>query len=183
VKVKQQGVRWAVVLAVLTVLLTGCSGAAPEQVPPAQSASRIASIPFSEGQLYAAVYLGYQEMQDLSYYVEQYLDSGDLPIHYFSDGEYYLIIPRYSDMELKLYQNDIQTGDSTLVFEEPACRPFLIQCNVSDIFSDASVCLTWREETVSFSPYISLEDGGVEVGDRGLDLAKRNGALQAYKRS
>ena len=65
-KVKQQGVRWAVVLAVLTVLLTGCSGAAPEQVPPAQSASRIASIPFSEGQLYAAVYLGYQEMQDLS---------------------------------------------------------------------------------------------------------------------
>ncbi|SFQ08330.1 hypothetical protein SAMN05216343_12312 [Oscillibacter sp. PC13] len=172
-KVKQQCMIWAVALAALTVLLTGCSGAAAEQAPPAQNVSKIESIPFSEGQLYAAVYLGYQEMQDLSYYVEQYLDSGDLPIHYFSDGEYYLIIPRYSDMELKLYQNDIQTGDSTLMFEDPACRPFLIQCNVSDIFLDVSVCLTWREETVSFSPYISLEDGGVEVGDRGLDLVRR----------
>jgi len=53
-----------------------------------------------------------------------------------------------------------------------ACRPFILQCNVSDIFTDATICLTRETETVEFSPYISLEDGSVQVGDRGVDITK-----------
>jgi hypothetical protein len=169
---KKDKIRIAV-LAVLAGLMTGCSPNAPEQKP-AADVSKMQSIPFSEEQFYAAAYLGYQELGDLTCYIEAYLDSGNLPIHYFSDGEYYLIIPRYDDMELKLYENDIQTGTSSLVFEDPVCRPFLIQCNVSDIFPDATICLSRGEETVSFSPFISLEDGAVEVGESGLDITKPN---------
>ena len=114
-------------------------------------------------------------MEDLSYYTQRYLDSGDLPIHYFSPGEYYLIIPRYPDMSLALYKNDIQTGQPALVYEDPVCEPFLIQCNISDIFSDVTVELAYQGETVSFSPYISLKDGSVQVGERGLDLSRSGG--------
>ena len=47
-----------------------------------------------------------------------------------------------------------------------------IQKDISDIFSDVTVELSYGGETVSFSPYISLKDGSVQVGERGLDLTK-----------
>ena len=155
--------RMVFLLAVLGTLLSGCGAPAPggsasstpqegssaqkelpdtegessvplEEEPESEPPSRQDSIPFTGDQLYAAAYLGFEEMEDLSYYTQRYLDSGDLPIHYFSPGEYYLIIPRYPDMSLALYKNDIQTGQPALVYEDPACEPFLIQCNISDIF-------------------------------------------------
>lgn len=117
-------------------------------------------------------YLGYDELNELSFYVQKYLDSENIPIHYLSQGEYYLIIPRYSNMTVSLYKNDIQTMGSSLIYEEKECRPFIIQCNVSDIFSDVTICLTYNDETVEFSPFISLKDGTVEVGDRGINITK-----------
>ena len=155
------------VLALLCLLaLAGC-GDAPEQ-----KESKLDAIPFREDQLYAVAYLGYDEIHDLSFYTENYLDDENLPIHYISKGDYYLVIPRDTDMTVHLYQNDIQTMDTTLIYEDTECRPFIIQCNVSDIFPDATIRLTHQTETVEFSPYISLQEGSVMVGDRGLDLTK-----------
>ncbi|MDD5938867.1 MAG: hypothetical protein PUC36_07660 [Clostridiales bacterium] len=146
--------------------LAGCGGS------PEPGTGGADSIPFQENQLYAAAYLGYQETGDLSFYTENYLDGGDLPVHHVSSGDYYLIIPRYEDMTVQLYQNDIQTGDPVLFYEEPACRPFLIQCNVSDIFPDVTIRLTRQGETAEFSPFLSLENGKPEFGDRGLDITR-----------
>lgn len=175
-------------MAVVCVLtLVGCGGAPDAQPSPAGPDSTASpgqspyesltpegdvsqSIPFLDGQLYAAAYLGYQEINDLDFYTEHYLDGGALPVHYVSPGDYYLIIPRCPGMTLRLYQNDIQTGDSALIYEDPDCRPFLLQCNASDIFADVTVSFTYQEEQAEFSPYISLEDGSVQVGDRGLNL-------------
>ena len=148
--------------------LTGCR-AAPDS---GSEGSKTASIPFQEDQLYAVAYLGYGEINDLAFYTENYLDDVNLPVHYLSKGDYYLIIPRYADMEVRLYQNDIETMGTTLIYEDMACRPFILQCNVSDIFTDTTICLTRETETVEFSPYISLEDGSVQVGDRGVDITK-----------
>ena len=117
-------------------------------------------------------YLGYEEMDDLSFYVETYLDGETPPIHYLSRGDYYLIIPRYENMTLRLYQSDMETMDTVLRYEDAACRPFIVQCNVSDIFADALICLTYGTEMAEFSPYISLQDGSVRMGDRGLDITK-----------
>ena len=146
-------------------LLSGCS-------VPSQASSKRDAIPFTEGQYYAVAYLGYQEPSGLDYYVEQYLDSAQLPVHYLSGGDYYLIIPRYSGMTLSLYRNELEPSEPILIYEDPDCRPFLLQCNVSDIFPDAVIRLTYGEETVTFSPFLSLKDGSVDIGDQGLDLTR-----------
>lgn len=158
--------------------LAGCGGDAGTDAPETPETqetpqvSKLDAIPFREGQLYAAAFLGYQEIADLAFYAENYLDDPEPPIHYLSNGEYYLIIPRYSDMSLRLYKGDMETMGQTLIYEETACRPFIIQCNISDIFPDASISLSRDSETVEFSPYLSLKDGSVQVGERGLDLTR-----------
>lgn len=156
-----------------------------EQPDPSSSGSSQAqtskrdSIPFTDGQSYAVAHLGYQEIEDLDYYVQRYLDSDDIPIHYLSSGDYYLIIPRYEGMELSLYANDFNTSQSTLFYQESDCQPFIIQCNVSDIFADATIELTYQGETVSFSPFISLKDGSLDIGEHGLDLTKPSDATSS----
>lgn len=138
---------------------------------PTQTSKRD-QIPFADGQSYAVAHLGYQEIEDLDYYVQRYLDSDDVPVHYLSSGDYYLIIPRYEGMELSLYANDFNTSQSTLIYQESDCQPFILQCNVSDIFADATVELTYQGEKVSFPPFISLKDGSLDIGEHGLDLTK-----------
>ena len=151
-------------------LLAGCASSPSGSASTPPRASKRDNIPFAENQFYAVAHLGYQEIEDLEFYAEQYLDSDELPVHYFSDGDYYLVIPRYTEMKLSLYRNDIVTSSPALVYEEPDCRPFILQCNVSDIFPDAAIQLTYEGETVEFSPFISLKDGSVDVGERGLLL-------------
>ena len=136
------------------------------------SVSKRDSIPFEEGQLYAAAYLGYQTTDGLDYYTDRYLDSGVLPTHYVSGGDYYLVIPRYDGTAVSLYVNDIETSLSTLRFQDPDCGPFLIQCNASDIFTDITVSLEYDGKTAEFSPFISLKDGTLSIGEGGLDLTK-----------
>ena len=145
-------------------LLGGCGGV--------EEVSKRDNIPFQEGQLYAAAYLGYQQIDDLDYYLERYLDDGELPVHYLSGGDFYLVIPRYDGMALAVSRSDIETLQSTLIYEDPDCRPFLLQCNASDIFADAVIRLTYQDESVEFSPFLSLKDGSVDIGAGGLDLTK-----------
>lgn len=133
-------------------------------------ASKVDAIPFSDEQLYAVAYVGYEELQDISFYEENYLENENLPVHHISEGEYYLIIPRYTDMEVRLYQNDIETGESILRYENKESYPFVVQCNVSDIFPDATIWMSTKDTSAEFSPYISLVDGSVQAGERGLDI-------------
>ena len=144
------------------------AGPAPDLTP----SGRRDAIPFEPGQLYAAAYLGYRTADGLDYYAQRYLDSGRLPVHYVSDGDYYLVIPRYDGMTLSLYVNDLETSLGTLRFRDPDCGPFVIQCNASDVFNDVTVRLEYNGETAEFSPYISLKDGAVMLGERGLDLTR-----------
>lgn len=161
-------IRCAVSLLFCAALVSGCR-AAPEE------GGKQDAIPFEDGQIYAAAYLGYQQIENLDYYVEQYLDDDQLPTLYLSNGDYYLVIPRYGGMELELYYNDLETDQSTLLYEDPDCGPFILQCNVSDIFADATIRLTDGEETAEFSPFISLKDGSVDIGPQGLDLTRSDG--------
>ena len=137
------------------------------------------AIPFEAGHLYAAAYLGYQTTDGLDFYVDRYLDSDKLPIHYVSDGDYYLVIPRYDGMSLSLYVNDLETSLGTLRFRDPDCGPFVIQCNVSDIFADVTVRLEYSGETAEFSPFISLKDGSPVIGELGLDLTRPGETAQS----
>lgn len=127
-------------------------------------------VPFTGDELYAAAYLGFQDKSALSEYT-QYLPEMPLITYNISDGDCYLVIPRHAGTTLELYQNEMEVEPSrTLICRVEDCGPFLLQCNVSDIFPDATVCLTYQGETVEFSPYLSLKDGSVQIGDRSLDL-------------
>lgn len=145
-------------------IFSGC--ASQVQIEPQKA------IPFEDGQSYAVAHLGYQQMDDLDYYAQHYLDDAQPPIHYLSDGDYYLVIPRYDGTELSLYRNDMETSQSVLIYREHNCRPFIVQCNVSDIFPDATIRLTHEGETVEFSPFLSLKDGSLDIGEGGLDLTR-----------
>ena len=166
----------AAVLLFAVLLLGGCgqgnSTAENSNAGSMASVSKRGNIPFEEGQLYAAAYLGYQTTEGLDYYADRYLDSDALPVHYISSGDYYLVIPRYDGMALSLYVNDMETSLSTLCFQDPDCGPFLVQCNVSDIFTDITARLEYGEETAEFSPFISLKDGTLSLGEGGLDLTR-----------
>ena len=144
----------------------------PEVQEPQDNESKRNNIPFAEDQLYAVAYLGYITIEDMNYYLENFLDEEELPNYYFSGAEFYLVIPRYEDMEVRLYRNDLATMGKTLEQECEAGKPFIVQCNVSDIFPDVTVELTYNGEKVEFSPYISLKDGSVQVGERGLNITK-----------
>ena len=160
----KRAILYAFWFAACMFLLAGCS-------TQSNAVSKLESVPFAEGQLYAAAYLGYQQINDLDFYVEQYLEDDQIPVHYLSSGDYYLIIPRYSGTALELSRNDIATDQSVLIFEDPDCGPFIIQCNASDIFADAVIRLTYQDESVEFSPFISLKDGSVDIG-QGLNLTR-----------
>lgn len=124
------------------------------------------NIPFKDNQMYAVAYAGYQKMDPLEKYSE-YLDTLDLPCHYVSDGEYYIIIPRYDDMDLKLYRIDTDTSDKVLFYQTADCKPFIVQCNASDICNDAFIELNYKNRKTGFSPYISLEGGGLQANGEG----------------
>ena len=129
-------------------------------------------IDFADGKLYAVAYLGYEQMEDISYYKETYLDGKEPSVFHFSSGEFYLVIPKYSDMEVSIYRNELETDEKRLVYKAAQTEPFIVQCNVSDIFSDITISLSRGEEQASFSPYLSLEDGKVRAGEKGLDITK-----------
>lgn len=168
-----------VLLALCALVLTGCDTAAPAPTPtPEQAAATptptpdpLSTLPYEDGQLYAVAYLGYQEPTELDYYRQTYFGGRDVPVHHISDGDFYLIIPRDPNATVRLFQNDMLTQTSSIFYEQPDGSPFVIGCNVSDIFPDVTVELTTSTgEKVEFSPFISLKDGSVEVGERGLNI-------------
>ena len=168
-------------LLLCALLLAGCGTAAqtPDVTPtPAPEAAAtptpeaLSTLPYTDGQLYAAAYLGYQAPTDLDFFQQTYFGGRELPVHYISDGDFYLIIPRDPDATVRLYQNDMATDTKTLVYEQANGDAFVIGCNVSDIFPDVTVSITSGGETVDFSPFISLKDGSVQVGARGLNITR-----------
>lgn len=179
---KQRSILVTLLLCVL--LLTGCGTAAPapDATPtPTQEAAAaptptpdpLSTLPYEDGQLYAAAYLGYLEPKDLGFFRQTYFGGRELPVHHISDGDFYLIIPRDPNATVRLLRNDMLTQTSSIFYEQPDGSPFVIGCNVSDIFPDVTVEITASDgEKVLFSPFISLEDGSVEVGERGLNITR-----------
>lgn len=116
---------------------------------------------------YAIEYLGYNV--DL---VEDFVPD-DLPLFSTGGDEYYKITPRYTQMAVEIYQLvlDETAEDFTrreLIYSSRSATPFYIKGNQSDIFPNICVVLTTPEgERVEITPYVSLKDGSIVVGDEG----------------
>lgn len=129
--------------------------------------TEIKTISFADNQLYAVIYLGYRDMSQLASYLETYVDKINVPIYQVSDAEYYLIIPRYTNSNVKIYKNNMENSDSELLYEITG-EAFVLQCNMSDIFADATVRIEYKDNYDEFSPYRSLKDSSVIIGQKGL---------------
>lgn len=146
------------------------------------------SFNWDDGVVAAIAFLGYQNSNSLNGkfedwpsvyddYAKAYSIFADVPVSevktlVLSGDEVYCIIPRYENTRIIVEtlelqpENDneilMETGD--VVFDDIA-KSFVINCNVSDLLSNAQITIVTGDKEVSFSPSISLKDGGVEAGD------------------
>ncbi len=131
----------------------------------------VEDIPFLEGQQYAVAYLGFQKIDNWEHYQALYhLDQDEIPTYWISDGDYYLVIPRYAGTSVTIERVDINTSNRALSHTIRNAGPFIVQCNVSDIFADTVITLTHDDVSVEFSPFLSLKDGTLELGEEGLNI-------------
>ncbi len=94
-------------------------------------------------------------------------------VYDFSGDEVYLFLPRFVDSEIYVYESvfaedDLVKGD----LREIICWEdyFLLQCNVSDIYSNVILEMEYQGEMISFSPSISLKDGSLQQSDYWKDV-------------
>ena len=132
---KQRTILSTLLLCVL--LLAGCGTVAqtPDATPtPTQEAAAaptptpdpLSTLPYEDGQLYAAAYLGYQAPTDLDFFQQTYFGGRELPVHHISDGDFYLIIPRDPNATVRLYKNDMVTDSKTLFYEQTNGDAFVL---------------------------------------------------------
>ena len=67
---------------------------------------------------------------------------------------------------------DLETSQASVRQEVADVGPFIVQCNVSDVVSDALIALAYNGDRTEFTPFISLENGTPQLGERGLDITK-----------
>lgn len=142
----------------------------------------------SEGTMCGVLYLGYAEsdMFDMAnnrpYYDKFFKDSGSVKIFPFLKDipesqfvctplghDLYVIIPTdpKAHVEVNLFtldeENDYSLKVEDTLYSSDVGAPFVLQCNYSDIFTDAQVVITdSKGETLKWSPFISLRDGKVQ---------------------
>lgn len=75
--------------------------------------------------------------------------------------EYYLILPKYENTIITIHSVKMNDKSELVPDKELISTkyPVLLRCNISDIMPSTQVTITHGEETVIFSPSISLKDG------------------------
>ncbi len=154
-------------IGVLSVLfiLAGCGKGAAKETELYQKVQ----VTGPENSLGTVLFLGYHGTIDEKLVLELPQALAELPLIQMGGGEIYVIIPRYEEETITLNSVLWSEERGEPVPQEPGTvydTAILVACNESDIFSNIVVTLTLGEESVSFSPYISLMDGSVITDGR-----------------
>ena len=89
--------------------------------------------------------------------------------------EWYIVIPRHSKATVKVNAVEIDENcnlHKSMLLAERDGRPFLLRCNVSDLFCNVAISIEGKDgkPLVDYSPMISLKDGKAFVRlSRGID--------------
>ncbi len=89
--------------------------------------------------------------------------------------EWYIVIPRHSKATVKVNAVEIDENcnlHKSLLLAERDGRPFLLRCNVSDLYCNVAISIEGKDgkPLVDYSPMISLKDGKAFVRlSRGID--------------
>lgn len=173
----------------MTLLLVACLGDSSETPQTGALAPPTDSFEWDDGVVAAIACLGYLNSNSLGVefenwssvydaYADTYSIFADVPISevktlVLSGDEVYCLIPRYENtriivetLELNLENdNDNLMEVIDVVFDDSA-KSLVINCNVSDLFSNVQITIITDDKEISFSPSISLKDGSVVAGDK-----------------
>ena len=151
----------------LLTALTACGGKAPAEPAETTLYGAVTKENASANALGTVVYLGYYESADaMKAELPEVLK--DLPVAEMGGSEAYAIIPRYEGETVTLYAVEMDESANAVQSENGTeyNGAVLVMCNESDIMSNVAVELKQGEDSVSFSPCISLRDGSVVTDER-----------------
>ena len=151
----------------LLTLLAACGEKPPVEPAETELYGKVTLEGAVETALGAVVSLGYYEnTDDMKAELPEALK--DLPIVEMGGGETYAVIPRYDGETITVYavEMDENANSSRAESGSEYSGAILLMCNESDIFSNVSIEMKHGDDTVTFSPYISLMDGSIITDER-----------------
>lgn len=78
----------------------------------------------------------------------------------------FLIIPRYKNIEIEIYKQELkEDGKMKETLVKKVNEPFYLECNISDLYSNAVIKIKYKNKTYNYSPYYSLKDGSLMLED------------------
>lgn len=150
---------------------------APREKPadPSEDVWSFHGITWQEGELGAVALVGFSEdvfsediLRVFYAYDARYNDfsGGSIGGAEAEGNEVYLIIPRWSDTVISV--TELVEGAAGEQLYSDIGMPFLLRCNLSDLYPNTLVTFTSSQGTLTFSPSISLMDGSVVLPEGGL---------------
>lgn len=119
----------------------------------------------NEEQLLAIAYLN-----DINEVSSKYInDLENIKVYKISGEESYLIIPRYDDIEINIYESFLENNmlvKGNLI--STTNLPFVIICNNSNIILE----IKYNDNLFEYSPSINLENDSINMNEYVLDITK-----------
>lgn len=165
----------------------GAPASRPEEQPPSAEAGMTAderivqaSYPFdgadAENDLCAVVFLGYDEASAkeavarlcAEYEVlHELFSAGDIATFDANGGEQYLILPKYNGTVITVNEVALDDGGTLRAEGDAVTTQSLLRiyANYSDIVPSAEITVRFGEQSITFHPFISLEDGNIAAVD------------------
>lgn len=119
-------------------------------------------------------FIGYSQSKDIPYLFQGIMDKSKMNFQKMSfmetqhPGEYpikgdelYILIPKYEEISLsyRVLELDMEKGQTFSFYSMNSVGDMLLKANFSDLFSDCEVVVTYKDRTLKYQPYQSLEDG------------------------
>jgi len=167
--------------AVVMLCFSSACGTKPEE-PKENQTTQAAGVNWEDDALCVVGYIGYdralakEEWALAPFFLlnDQLLMPESEREYIFQTGdEVYYLLPRYDDSTVLIEEVDMN-GKVSSVLYEGVQEPIVFACNMSDLYSNVRVTVTSDRDSVSFSPYISLRDGGLELPEyvQNLDVSR-----------
>lgn len=155
-------------------ILVSCSNSGGDEFP---------TISWNDREAAAVGFLGLHQKEDElrnSRLLEKYSLSyglSDIPTVSASGDEWYLVIPRWPDSKVEVdgleLDEDCQMKETSRLYESDG-KPFLLRCNISDIYGNTVIHITGSDgETLDYTPTMSLENGLLTRSDYVRDITDR----------
>lgn len=181
----------------LLATFSGCANpdhhvgiALPDDRPPEASASESGDsseaktpdtyVSWSDDSLCAIRYLGYdygakspKELEEWATLTEEYPFLDELAENYYANiggGEFYLIIPRDPKSDVFVYGMEFRETVEITGCLYVSRGAFIINCNLSDIYSNAKTVINVNDQLCEFSQWISLKDGSVSTDNPNVQI-------------